>query len=65
MASKYRCLSADSHLEISPGRWTPLVPENYRDRAPRLIKLPNGGDGIIVEGTTGVRPRAGSRRQAV
>jgi predicted TIM-barrel fold metal-dependent hydrolase len=26
------------------------VPEKYRDRAPRLITLPNGGDGIIVEG---------------
>jgi predicted TIM-barrel fold metal-dependent hydrolase len=50
MASKYRLFSADSHLEISPERWTPRVPEKYRDRAPRLIKLPNGGDGIIVEG---------------
>ena len=50
MANKYRLFSADSHLEISPGRWTDRVPEKYRDRAPRLIKLPNGGDGIIVEG---------------
>ena len=50
MVSKYRLFSADSHLEISPGRWTDRVPEKYRDRAPRLIKLPNGGDGIIVEG---------------
>ena len=50
MASKYSLFSADSHLEISPSRWTDRVPEKYRDRAPRLIKLPNGGDGIIVEG---------------
>jgi hypothetical protein len=50
MASKYRPLSADSHLEISPERWTLRVPEKYRDRSPRLIKLPNAGDGIIVEG---------------
>jgi predicted TIM-barrel fold metal-dependent hydrolase len=50
MATKYRLFSADSHLEISPGRWTDRVPEKYRDRAPRLITLPNGGDGIIVEG---------------
>lgn len=49
MARNYRLFSADSHLEISPGRWTERVPEKYRDRAPRLIKLPNGGDGIIVE----------------
>ena len=50
MASKYSLFSADSHLEISPERWTPRVPAKYRDRAPRLVKLPDGGDGIIVEG---------------
>jgi predicted TIM-barrel fold metal-dependent hydrolase len=49
MASKYRLFSADSHLEISPERWTKRVPNEYRDRAPRLIKLANGGDGVIVE----------------
>lgn len=49
MASKYRLFSADSHLEISPERWTNRVPEKYRDRAPRLVKLANGGDGIIIE----------------
>ena len=50
MARKYRLFSADSHLEISPSRWTNRVPEKYRDRAPRLVKLANGGDGIIIEG---------------
>jgi predicted TIM-barrel fold metal-dependent hydrolase len=50
MASMYRLFSADSHLEISPSRWTDRVPEKYRDRAPRLVKLANGGDGIIIEG---------------
>jgi len=50
MTGKYSLFSADSHLEISPQRWTDRVPAKYRDRAPRLIKLPNGGDGIIVEG---------------
>src|SRR5688572_20569749 len=49
MASKYRLFSADSHLEISPERWTKGVPAKYRDRAPRLVKLANGGDGVIVE----------------
>jgi predicted TIM-barrel fold metal-dependent hydrolase len=46
----YKLFSADSHLEISPERWTARVPAKYRDRAPRLIKLPNGGDGVVVEG---------------
>src|SRR3990172_6310595 len=50
MAARYRLFSADSHLEISPQRWTERVPGKYRDRAPRLVKLSNGGDGIIVEG---------------
>jgi len=50
MASKYRIFSADSHLEISPDRWTPRVPAKYRDRAPRMVKLSDGGDGIIIEG---------------
>lgn len=50
MAGNCRIFSADSHLEISPERWTQRVPEKYRDRAPRLVKLPNGGDGVIVEG---------------
>jgi len=50
MPSNYRLFSADSHLEISPSCWTDRVPEKYRDRAPRLVKLANGGDGIIIEG---------------
>jgi len=49
VARNYRIISADSHLEISPTRWTGRVPVQYRDRAPRLIKLANGGDGVIVE----------------
>lgn len=49
MARKYRIISADSHLEIAPERWTRRVPANYRDRAPRLVRLPDGGDGIMVE----------------
>jgi predicted TIM-barrel fold metal-dependent hydrolase len=43
-------LSSDGHLEVSPERWTPRVPAKYRDKAPRTIKLPDGGDAILVEG---------------
>lgn len=49
MARQYRLVSADSHLEISPDRWTPRVPKDHRDRAPRLVKLAGGGDGVISE----------------
>lgn len=50
MARKYRLISADSHLEISPERWRQKVPAKHRDRAPRLVKLADGGDGILIEG---------------
>jgi predicted TIM-barrel fold metal-dependent hydrolase len=49
MARDYKLISADSHLEIDPSRWTNRIPAKYRDFAPRLVKLPDGGDGIIVE----------------
>ena len=49
MATEYRTISADSHLEISCARWTPRVPAKYRDRAPRLIRLSTGGDAWQIE----------------
>src|SRR5687768_2298372 len=51
MARQYRLISADSHLEISPDRWTNRVPIAHRDRAPRLVKLASGGDGVLSENT--------------
>lgn len=36
---KYTCISADSHLEIRPDRYTKRVPEKFRDRAPKVISL--------------------------
>jgi predicted TIM-barrel fold metal-dependent hydrolase len=51
MARAYRLISADSHLEIVPERWTMRVPKPHRDRAPRLVKLPTGGDGVLSENT--------------
>jgi hypothetical protein len=50
MARVYRTISADSHLEIGPDRWRDRVPEQYRERAPRLIQLPNGGEAVFAEG---------------
>ncbi len=49
MAHIYRILSADGHLEVSPERWTPRVPAKYKERAPRLIDLPDGGNAVAVE----------------
>src|SRR4051794_34891252 len=49
MARDYQLISGDSHLELNPDRWTPHVDAAYRDRAPKRITLPNGGDGVLVE----------------
>src|SRR5579884_1390306 len=49
MARLYRCISADSHMEISPNMWRDRVPEALRERVPRVIKLPNGGEAVVAE----------------
>jgi predicted TIM-barrel fold metal-dependent hydrolase len=43
-------ISSDGHLEVLPERWTPRVPPKYRDKVPRTIKLPDGGDALLVPG---------------
>jgi len=50
LARKYRYISADSHFECPPDQWTHRVPKEYRDRAPRRIRLSDGKDAIISEG---------------
>lgn len=50
MARNYQVISADGHVEIPPDRWVKYVPATWRDRAPRLIKLPEGGEGWVIEG---------------
>jgi uncharacterized protein len=45
----FQPISGDSHLEIPCDRWTHRVPDRFRDRAPRRVKLPNGGDGFMGE----------------
>ena len=48
MARKIQMISADSHLDIPPERWTHRVPARWQERAPRLITLANGDDAFIV-----------------
>ena len=50
MARDYRLISSDSHLEVRPELWLHRVPEKYRDRAPRTVYLPDGGEAILIEG---------------
>ena len=73
MARKYQVISADGHVETPPDPWVAHVPERFRDRAPRMIHLPDEkGDAWLVEGqamlhtgqnVTGPGPaRVGQRR---
>ena len=50
MAQQYNVISADSHLEVDSQHWIHRVPEKYRDRAPRLIRMSTGGDAWVIEG---------------
>jgi uncharacterized protein len=51
MGRKYRLISADGHVESPPEPWVKYVPEKYKDRAPRLIHLPDDqGDAWLCEG---------------
>jgi predicted TIM-barrel fold metal-dependent hydrolase len=49
-ARRYTDISADGHIETPPDAWVRHVPERWRDRAPRLVSLPEGGEGWVVEG---------------
>ena len=42
-------LSSDGHLEVLPERWTPRMPARLRAKAPRTIRLPDGGDALQIE----------------
>lgn len=46
----YSIVSGDTHLEVPTQRWTVRVPRQFQDRVPRTVRLPNGGDGYLVEG---------------
>ena len=50
MARYYQVISADGHVETPPDPWVKYVPEKWKDRAPRLISLPDGGEGWLLEG---------------
>ncbi|MBW1884183.1 MAG: amidohydrolase [Deltaproteobacteria bacterium] len=50
MARHYQVISSDGHIESPPDVLLKYVPEALHCRAPRLVPLPGGGEGWIVEG---------------
>jgi len=43
-------ISGDSHLQITSDPWLDRVPKEHRERAPRVIRLPDGTDVWFIEG---------------
>jgi len=50
MARYYQVISADGHVETPPDPWVRYVPDRWKERAPRLVALPDGGEGWVIEG---------------
>lgn len=50
MGRKYQIISGDGHVETPPDVFVKYIPDKWKDRAPRLIRLPEGGDGWLIEG---------------
>jgi predicted TIM-barrel fold metal-dependent hydrolase len=51
MGRAYKYVSGDGHIEVNSNLWVHRVAEKYRDRAPYVVSLPNGGDGWVIEGS--------------
>ena len=67
MGRKYQVISGDGHVETPPESWVKYMPEEHRERAPRLIHLPKGGEAWMIEGQPLIpnrRRRCGRRRTA-
>jgi predicted TIM-barrel fold metal-dependent hydrolase len=50
-AMQYRVISADNHILEPPNLFLDRVPARFRDKAPRLIRGKDGGDGWSLDGS--------------
>ncbi|ABW14069.1 amidohydrolase [Parafrankia soli] len=46
----YKVISADNHIIEAPHTFTTYLPKEYRDRAPRILRGADGGDGWSFDG---------------
>lgn len=56
----YKAISADSHVNEPPNMFIDRVPSKLKDRAPRMIDLPNGGEAWQIEGVSDPVPFGGT-----
>jgi len=57
MPREYRCISADSHLDIVPSRWAGHIPAQYREHAPKDPQAYITADGHLVKPFEGLGSR--------
>ncbi|HSK29904.1 MAG TPA: hypothetical protein VLA17_08075, partial [Candidatus Limnocylindria bacterium] len=50
MSRQYKCISGDGHIDLNPDIWRDRVHAQYRDRAPKRVKMPNGSDAVVIDG---------------
>jgi predicted TIM-barrel fold metal-dependent hydrolase len=47
---EYKVISADNHIIEAPHTFTEYLPAEYKDRAPRIVRGADGGDGWSFDG---------------
>jgi uncharacterized protein len=50
--STYKIISADDHVQETPDLWEKRLPASMRDKAPKIISLPDGGAAWAWAGNT-------------
>jgi uncharacterized protein len=51
-----KIISADDHLAETPDLWEKRLPKGLREKGPRFVQLPGGGDGWLMPGAPAPRP---------
>ena len=51
-----KIISADDHLSETPDLWQSRLPKHLREKGPRFVTLPGGGDGWMMPGAQAPRP---------
>ena len=55
----YRLISADEHIFELSDMWTTRVEPRFKDRAPRIEKMEDGGDWWVTDGQRGISVASG------
>jgi predicted TIM-barrel fold metal-dependent hydrolase len=51
-----KIISADDHLAETPDLWQKRLPLELREKGPRFVQLPGGGEGWMMPGASAPRP---------